>query len=81
MPNIYLVAYDGSPTSRRTAEFAAERAKLANAHLHIVHVLEWSPYSFLTQEELAERHQRRTEELAATPAIRPNLNLTPLSPL
>lgn len=63
MPDIYLVAYDGSPTARRTAEFAAERAKLANAHLHIVHVLEWSPYSFLTQEELAERHQRRTKEL------------------
>lgn len=63
MSDIYIVAYDGSPTSRRTADFAAGRAKLANAHLHIVHILEWSAYSFLTQEELAERHQRRTEEL------------------
>lgn len=63
MSDIYIVAYDGSATSRRTAEFAAERAQLAHAQLHIVHVLEWSPYSFLTQEELAERHQRRSQEL------------------
>ena len=63
MPDIYIVAYDGSDASRRTAQFAAERAKLAHAHLHLVYVLEWSPYSFLTQEELAERHQRRAQEL------------------
>ncbi|MFZ1341773.1 universal stress protein [Thiothrix eikelboomii] len=63
MSDIYILAYDGSPAARRTAEFAAGRAKLAQAQLHIVHVLEWSPYSFLTQEELAERHQRRTQEL------------------
>lgn len=63
MKDIYIVAYDGSDASRRTALFAADRANLAKAHLHLVYVLEWSPYSFLTQEELAERHQRRTQEL------------------
>lgn len=63
MSDIYIVAYDGSETSQRTAQFAAGRAQLAQAQLHFVHVLEWSPYSFLTQEELAERHQRRTQEL------------------
>lgn len=61
--DIYIVAYDGSEASRRTVEFAAGRAQLAKAQLHLVYVLEWSPYSFLTQEELAERHQRRTQEL------------------
>ena len=29
----------------------------------VAHVLEWSPYSFLTPEELEERHKRRKEEL------------------
>src|SRR5690606_7438399 len=37
--------------------------------------LEWSPYSFLSAQELEERHQRRTEELsraeaALAPALR-----------
>jgi nucleotide-binding universal stress UspA family protein len=30
----------------------------------VAHVLDWSPYSFLTKEEIAERHKRREEELA-----------------
>jgi len=59
----YLVAYDGSDSAKRAAEFAAKQAKLSAAELHIVHVLEWSPYSFLTPDELAERHKRRTQEL------------------
>lgn len=63
MPDIYIVAYDGRDASRRAALFAAERAQLAHAHLHLVHVLEWSPYSFLTPDELAERHNRRTAEI------------------
>jgi nucleotide-binding universal stress UspA family protein len=29
----------------------------------LVHVLEWSPYSFLSASELEERHKRRREEL------------------
>ncbi len=35
-----------------------------DARLLIVHVLEWSPYSFLTTEELVERHKTRQQELA-----------------
>lgn len=63
MPDIYIVAYDGREASKRAALFAAERAQLAKAHLHLIHVLEWSPYSFLTPDELAERHGRRTAEV------------------
>ena len=63
MPDIYVVAYDGREASKRAALFAAERAKLAKAALHFVHVLEWSPYSFLTPDELEERHRRRREEI------------------
>ncbi|MEZ5653330.1 MAG: universal stress protein [Burkholderiaceae bacterium] len=45
-------------------DFAIERARRNGASLHLVHILEWSPYSFLTPQELAERHKHRTQELA-----------------
>lgn len=59
----YVVACDGSPGSGRALKFAIEQAKLCDASLLLAHVLEWSPYSFLTPEELEERHKRRNEEL------------------
>jgi len=31
--------------------------------LTLVHIIEWSPFSFHTPDELAERHGRREEEL------------------
>ncbi len=60
----YVVGYDGSPASRRAAEFALEQARKCDAAVVVAHVLEWSPYSFLTPEEIEERHKRRNEELA-----------------
>ena len=59
----YVVACDGSSASGRAVKVAVEQAKMSGASLLLVHVLEWSPYSFLTPEELEERHQRRNEEL------------------
>jgi nucleotide-binding universal stress UspA family protein len=44
-------------------KFAIAHAKITGAEVVLAHVLEWSPYSFLTPEELEERHQRRKEEL------------------
>lgn len=44
-------------------DFAAARAKAEGCVLVVAHVLEWSPYSFLTPEEIEERHKRRTQEL------------------
>lgn len=60
----YVVGYDGSDASKRAVDFALDRAKASGASLVVAHVLEWSPYSFLTPEELEERHKRRGEELA-----------------
>lgn len=60
----YVVGYDGSTTSNKAIEFALEQAKANQAQLIITHVLEWSPYTFLTPEEVEERHKRRKEELA-----------------
>jgi nucleotide-binding universal stress UspA family protein len=73
MADTYIAAYDGSDAGRRAVDLALSQAKASGAKLVIAHVLEWSPYSFLTQEELAERHKRRNEELdrAAKAVIRP----------
>ena len=64
MSKVFVVGYDDSPSSRRAVDFALEQAESAGASVVIAHVLEWSAYSFLTPEELEERHGRRKEELA-----------------
>lgn len=64
MTTKFLVGYDGSDESKRALDFAIERAGLVNASLTIAYVLEWSPYSFLTPEEIEQRHTRRKEEIA-----------------
>ena len=64
MSNKYVVACDGSAASERALAYAIDHARRDGASLLVAHVLEWSPYSFLTPEELEERHKRRGEELA-----------------
>jgi nucleotide-binding universal stress UspA family protein len=63
MTNTFLVAVDGSAGSLRAVDYATERAKASKAKLILAYVIEWSPYSFHTPEELAERHKRREEEI------------------
>lgn len=58
-----VVGFDGSDASRRALDFAITRAKAQGDSIVIAHVLEWSPYSFLTPNEIEERHRRRKEEL------------------
>ena len=58
-----VVGYDGSAAGRRALDFAIERAQAQGASVVVAHILEWSPYSFLTPEELEERHKRRNEEM------------------
>jgi nucleotide-binding universal stress UspA family protein len=64
MPEKIVVGYDGSEGSKRALDFAVDRARAQGALLVVAHVLEWSPYSFLTKQELEERHIRRKEELS-----------------
>lgn len=59
----FVVAYEGSPGDSSLLDYAIHRAKKENASLLLVHILEWSPYSFLTHQELEERKARRTEEM------------------
>ncbi|MBK5933600.1 nucleotide-binding universal stress UspA family protein [Rhodovulum imhoffii] len=63
MSQTFVVGYDGSDAARRAVQFALDRARDQNGRLVVAHVLEWSPYSFLTPTELEERHKRRREEL------------------
>ena len=73
MSKKFLVACDGSPASGRALKLAIEQAKMSGGSILLAHVLEWSPYSFLTPEELEERHKRRNEEIkrAETALIEP----------
>lgn len=46
-------------------QFAQSLASASGAcELVIVYVIEWSPFSFQTAEENAQRHKRREEEIA-----------------
>ena len=60
----FVVAYDDDIADTGVLDCAIRRASKSGAKLKIVHVLEWSQYSFLSNEELAERHKRRNEELS-----------------
>ena len=73
MNDKFVVGFDGSEAARRALDFAVDRATAQGATVVIAHVLEWSPYSFLTPTELEERHMRRKEELnrAETSIITP----------
>ena len=64
MPGTLIVGFDKTEASQRALTFAAAAAKATGATIHVVYILEWSPYSFLTAQELEERHKRRTEELS-----------------
>lgn len=73
MTNSVLVAVDGSDGGARAIKYASERAKLGGAKLIVTYIIEWSPYSFNTPEENAERHKRREEEIerATTGVVEP----------
>lgn len=68
MSDVFVIAVDGSDAGKRALAFGAARARASGAQVLLAHVLEWSPYSFLTREELAERHKRREQEMARADA-------------
>lgn len=68
MSHKIVVGYDGSDSAKAALSFATDLAKSLGGSIVVAHVLEWSPYSFLTPTELEERHKRRGEELARAEA-------------
>jgi len=63
MSSVLMVGVDGSECGERAVEFAARRARNSGARLYITYIIEWSPFTFSTAMENAERHQRREEEI------------------
>ncbi|MCP4207111.1 MAG: universal stress protein [Shimia sp.] len=63
MSHKIVVGYDGSDSAKAALAFATTLAGEVGGSLVVAHVLEWSPYSFLTPNEIEERHRRRGEEL------------------
>ncbi len=60
-----LIGLDGHGSGERAMAHAQVLAKqIGDCELVAAYVIEWSPYSFQTQEENAERHKRREEELS-----------------
>lgn len=63
MSSVLMVGVDGSECGNRAVDYAADRARQSGAKIFITYVIEWSPFTFSTALENAERHQRREEEI------------------
>lgn len=60
-----VIGLDGQSSGDKALEFAKDlAARTTDCELIIVYVIEWSPFSFQTAEENAERHKRREEEIS-----------------
>lgn len=58
-----LVGVDRSDASTRAMEFAVARAKLNDWNVHVLYVINWSPFEFHTPEENEHRHAERQREI------------------
>ncbi|MBS9716461.1 universal stress protein [Pseudohalocynthiibacter aestuariivivens] len=65
MTSKIMIGLDGHGSGERALAYATKLAKvIGSCELVVVYVIEWSPYSFQTPEENAERHKRREEEIS-----------------
>lgn len=60
-----VIGLDSGDSSTRAVQFALERHKSEDFALVLVHIINWSPFSFNTPEENDSRHARRQAEIAA----------------
>ena len=58
-----LLAVDDSPGANRALHYVLDTVDSATTGIILAYVIEWSPYSFNTPEENAERHKRRESEI------------------
>ena len=71
-----VIGLDGESSGEKALDFAKSIASNSQScELIVVYVIEWSPFSFQTAEENAQRHKRREEEISiatdrvVTPAV------------
>lgn len=77
MSSKIVIGLDGDSSGERAVTYAKKLASMIGAcELILVYVIEWSPYSFQTAEENAQRHKRREEEIdaAMSRVVTPALN-------
>ena len=65
MPESIVVGLDGSESSGRAADAAADAARHHGLRLVLACVVPWSPYSFTTAEENERRSVEKVREAAA----------------
>jgi len=77
MSTTLVVGLDGESSGERALAYGVRMSQMMNdAEILIVYVIEWSPFSFQTAEENAQRHKRREEEISmatervVTPAVK-----------
>lgn len=59
-----VVGMDGSSSGEKALAYAKRLSRLiGDCELVLAFIIEWTPYSFHTPEELAERHKRREQEI------------------
>lgn len=63
MSKVLMVGVDCSDCSNRALSYAAKAAEKSKLQMIVVHVIDWSPFSFNTAKENEERHKRREAEL------------------
>lgn len=60
-----VIGLDGQSSGEKALDFAKNMAaNMGSCDLIVVYVIEWSPFSFQTAEENAQRHKRREEEIS-----------------
>ncbi|MFK7860338.1 MAG: universal stress protein [Granulosicoccus sp.] len=65
MSTTLVVGLDGESSGERALAYGIHMAELMkDAEILVVYVIEWSPFSFQTAEENAQRHKRREEEIS-----------------
>lgn len=64
MSTTLLIGLDGAGSGERALDFGKRLAELiGDCEIVVAYVIEWSPFTFQTAEENAQRHKRREEEL------------------
>ncbi|WP_424974458.1 universal stress protein [Dinoroseobacter sp. S124A] len=64
MTSKIVVGLDGSSSGERALAYAQSLAsRLESCEIIVAFIIEWSPYTFQTAEENAQRHKRREEEI------------------
>jgi nucleotide-binding universal stress UspA family protein len=64
MLDLYLVGVDGSEGGHRAFAHALRAARRDGARLLVAHVIDWSPYTVMPPQDLADQHRRHDEQLA-----------------